>query len=176
MPVMRNAHLYFTRGVTWTAVANHVAMKARYQEPCVFDADSMRLTPKADVMAPLAFLALLNSDVVSFIKMKFIKHTQKWEIGDLRQIPVVMPTPAQAKALEKLAELAISAKRLVFAGQSPSHELAAAVRALSDRLEKHAPSYLQPSAQRKLLATAADCLEVIELAVNCEAEKLYGVE
>ncbi|MEO8425547.1 MAG: Eco57I restriction-modification methylase domain-containing protein [Verrucomicrobiota bacterium] len=176
MPVMRNAHLYLTTGVTWTAVANHVAMKARFQERCVFDADSMRLTPLAEVIAPLAFLALLNSDVVSFIKMKFIKHTQKWEIGDLRQIPIVMPTSAQAATLENLANLATTAKRLVFAGQSPSHELAATARALGDALEQHAPAYLHPSAQRKLLATATDCLEVIELAVNWEAEKLYGVE
>jgi hypothetical protein len=43
-------------------------------------------------------------------------------------------------------------------------------------LEKGAPAYLRPAAQRKLLATAADCLEVIELAVNWEAEKLYDVE
>ncbi|MBI2946743.1 MAG: hypothetical protein HYY23_03795 [Verrucomicrobia bacterium] len=172
---MRNAHLYLTSGVTWTAVANHVAMKARLQEPCVFDADSMRLTPRADVIVPLAFLALLNSDVVSFIKMKLIKHTQKWEIGDLRQIPLVMPTPAQAATLESLAKLALTAKRLTFAGQSPSNELAAAVRALGEELEQDAPAYLHPSAQRKLLATATDCLEVIELAVNWEAEKLYGV-
>lgn len=47
---------------------------------------------------------------------------------------------------------------------------------LGDSLEKHAPSYLHPPAQRKLLATAADCLEVVERAVNWEAEKLYGVE
>ncbi len=35
---------------------------------------------------------------------------------------------------------------------------------------------LQPSAQRKPLATAADCLEVSECAVNWEAERRYGVE
>jgi hypothetical protein len=46
--------MFFTSGVTWTAVANHVAMKARYQEPCVFDADSMRLTPKANVIVKTA--------------------------------------------------------------------------------------------------------------------------
>ncbi|MBI4323905.1 MAG: Eco57I restriction-modification methylase domain-containing protein, partial [Chloroflexi bacterium] len=176
MPVVRNAHLYFTPGVTWTLHANHVAVKARYQQPCVFDAGGSRLTPPKKLLSAEAFLAVLNSDVFSFFLKKFVKHNQDVEINDLRMMPLVMPTPAQAKALEKLAELAMSAKRLVFAGQSPSHELAAAVRALSDRLEKHAPSYLHPSAQRKLLATAADCLEVIELAVNWEAEKLYGVE
>jgi type I restriction-modification system DNA methylase subunit len=176
MPVMRNARLYLTAGVTWTAVANHVPMKARFQEPCVFDADSMRLTPQARVIQPAAFLALLNSDLVSFLKMKFIKHTQKWEIGDLRQVPLVMPTRAQASRLEKLAGLAMAAKRHQFAGQSPTHELAAEVRALGEELFAQAPEYLRPDAQRKLLATATDCLAVLELAVNWEAEKLYGVE
>ena len=36
--------------------------------------------------------------------------------------------------------------------------------------------FCPPSAQLKLLHTAADCLAVLELAVNWEAEKLYGVE
>ena len=176
MPVMRNAQLYFTSGVTWTAVANHVAMKARFQEACVFDADSMRLTPKVSVIEPLAFLALLNSDLVSFFKMKFIKNTQKWEIGDLRQLPLVMPTRGQEKRLKELAEQAMEAKRLTFAGATPPNKLAASVRALADELAAKAPAYLHPSAQLKLLHTAADCLAVLELAVNWEAEKLYGVE
>lgn len=168
--------MFLTAGVTWSLHANHVAVKARYQQPCVFDASGSRLTPSPQAKTAEVFLAVLNSDVFSFFLKKFVKHNQDVEINDLRMMPLVIPTPAQAKALEKLAELAISAKLLVFAGQSPSHELAAAVRTLSDRLEKHAPSYLHPSAQRKLLATAADCLEVIELAVNWESEKLYGVE
>lgn len=167
---------FFTSGVTWTAVANHVAMKARFQEPCIFDADSMRLTPKASVIEPLAFLALLNSDLVSFFKMKFIKHTQKWEIGDLRQLPLVMPTRGQEKRLKELAEQAMEAKRLTFVGATPPNKLAASVRALADELAAKAPAYLHPSAQLKLLHTAADCLAVLELAVNWEAEKLYGVE
>jgi hypothetical protein len=176
MPVMRNPHLYFTGGVTWTAVANHVAMKARYQEPYVFDADSMRLTPSASVFPPLAFLALLNSDVVSFIKMKFIKHTQKWEIGDLRQIPLVMPTQTQAERLEKLATQAMEAKRLTFTGGDVPHALVASVRDLTRQILHSAPAYLRPSAQAILLTTAADCLHILELAVNWEAERLYGVE
>ena len=48
--------------------------------------------------------------------------------------------------------------------------------ALAKELAANAPAYLRPSAQLKLLHTAADCLTVLELAVNWEAEKLYGVE
>jgi hypothetical protein len=167
---------FFNPGVTWTAVANHVAMKARFQGPCVFDADSMRLTPREQVIKPLAFLGLLNSDLLSYLKMKFVKHTQKWEIGDLRQLPLVMPTAAQERRLTELAQRAIEAKRLTFTGEAPSNELAAWVRRLSDELAARAPAYLRPPAQQCLLATAADCLAIIELAVNWEAEKLYGVE
>jgi hypothetical protein len=176
MPVVRNAHLYFTQGITWTAVANHVAMKARLQEPCVFDADSMRLTPIANTVSPLAFLALFNSDALSYFKMKFLKHTQKWEIGDLRQLPIVMPTKAQEKRMIELANAAIECKGLTFSGTALSNEQAAFIRSIALALNRHTPTYLRPPAQQMLLVTAADALGILELAVNWEAEKLYGVE
>ncbi len=97
-------------------------------------------------------------------------------MSDLRQLPLVMPTRGQEKRLKELAERAMEAKRLTFAGATPPNELVASVRALSDELATNAPAYLRPSAQLKLLHTAADCLAVLELAVNWEAEKLYGVE
>ncbi|MEW6666031.1 MAG: hypothetical protein AB1512_12520 [Thermodesulfobacteriota bacterium] len=176
MPVVRNAHLYFTPGITWTAVANHVAMKARFQDPCVFDADSMRLTPVHRTVAPLAFLALFNSDVLSYFKMKFLKHTQKWEIGDLRQLPVVMPTKTQEKRQAALAQTAIDCKRLTFSGAALSNEQTAFIRTVAQELNQHAPPYLRPPAQQMLLVRAEDGLAILELAVNWEAEKLYGVE
>ncbi|MDX9792291.1 MAG: hypothetical protein RBU24_02205 [Kiritimatiellia bacterium] len=176
MPVIRNAKLYMTTGVTWTAVANHVALKARFQEPCIFDADSMRLTPMAGTMPAETFVAILNSDVFSFFKMRFIQHTQKWEIGNLRQMPLVMPSKTQQKALAELATLAMSAKRHEFEGTSPANELVSRVREVGEALRSAAPGYLQPSAQGHLLETPSDCLEVIEKSVNWEAEKLYGVE
>ena len=70
MPVIRNAHLYFTSGVTWSLHANHVAVKARFQQPCVFDASGSRLTPFKSLMTAEAFLAILNSDVFSFFLKK----------------------------------------------------------------------------------------------------------
>jgi len=176
MPVVRNAKLYLTPGVTWTAVANHVAMKARYQEPCIFDADSMRLTPMSGTISAKVFLALLNSDVLSFFKMRFIQHTQKWEIGNLRQLPIVMPTRSQHRRLEELADLCIEAKRVEFTNNPPSNELVARTRTIGDELRTNAPGYLHPGAQDFLLATPRHCLAVLANAVNWEAEKLYGVE
>jgi hypothetical protein len=176
MPVVRNAHLYFTSGVTWSLHANHVAVKARFQQPCVFDASGSRLTPFKSLMSAESFLAILNSDVFSFFLKKFIKHNQDVEINDVRMMPLVIPTRGQEKRLKELAEQAMEAKRLTFAGATPPNKLAASVRVLADELAAKAPAYLHPSAQLKLLHTAADCLAVLELAVNWEAEKLYGVE
>jgi hypothetical protein len=123
-----------------------------------------------------AFLAILNANVFSYFLKKFIKHNQDVEINDVRMMPLVMPTRGQEKRLRELAERAMDAKRLTFAGATPPNELVAAVRDLSAELAAKAPAYLRPSAQLKLLLTAGDCLALIELAVNWEAEKLYGVE
>jgi hypothetical protein len=168
--------MFFTAGVTWSLHANHVAVKSRHQQPCVFDASGSRLTTSAALMDAEVFLAILNSDAFSFFLKKFIKHNQDVEINDLRMMPLVMPTRGQEKRLKELATLAMEAKRLTFAGATPPNELAAVVRDLSAELTGKAPAYLHPSAQLRLLHTAVDCLATIELAVNWEAEQLYGVE
>ena len=71
-----------------------------------------------------------------------------------------MPTPAQAKALEKLAELAICAKRLVFAGQSPSHELAALIERGKQEFDE---IYVEPEANPPIVldGKADDVFEAI---------------
>ena len=176
MPVMRNPHLYFTEGITWTRVGNHVGAKARLQPRCVFDSDSVRLTPLPRTIAPFAFLALFNSDVFSYIKMRFFQHTAKWEIGNLRQLPIVMPTRPQHTRLQELAKLCIEAKRAEFSNQPPPNSLVARTRVIATKLQNDAPAYLHPSAQQILLETPGDCLAVLENAVNWDAEKLYRVE
>ena len=167
---------FFTPGVTWSAVANHVALKSRWQNPCIFDADSMRLTPVGKTFDAQAFLAVFNSDIFSFLKMKFIKHTQKWEIGDLRQMPLIMPTRPQERQLKALAELCLESKRLALDAKPATQEIAAAARQWIGELRAAAPQYLQPPAQACTLQSPEDCLAVFELAVNWHAEKLYGVE
>ena len=137
---------FFLSGVTWTAAANHVALKSRFQEPCIFDADSMRLTPVAGTLSSEAFVAILNSDIFSFFKMRFIHHTQKWEIGSLRVMPIVMPSKRQHAALDELATLAMAAKRHEFAGSAPDDDLVSRVREIGERLRASGPAYLQPSA------------------------------
>ena len=65
-------HTFFLQpGITWSLHANHVAAKCRYQEPCVFDASSSRLTPVVPCLSAQAFVAIANADVFSFLLKKF---------------------------------------------------------------------------------------------------------
>lgn len=175
-PVIRNAHLYFTEGVTYTLLGNHVALKSKLQTPCVFDASASRLTSILGGVSPKSLLSIFNSDIFSYLLKKLQKNTAAFEISDLRMMPLVIPTKAQARCLHRLAEAAVEIKRLEFSGLEPGNALTVRVRGLTAELLAAAPTYLHPSAQMQLLATTADSLAVVELAVNWEAEKLYGVE
>jgi len=108
VPRWQGYNFFFTEGITWTLFANHAPLKARLQPKCVFDASGSRLTPTLGMLSAHFVLAVLNSDVVSYFSKRFIKNTQDFEIGDLRLLPVVMPTPPQHKRLEQLARRAVA--------------------------------------------------------------------
>lgn len=166
---------FFLPGVTWTLHANHVGLKARLQPPCVFDASGSRLTPIGSLLSAHQFLAILNSDLFSFIIKKFIKNTQDYEINDLRMAPIVGPTRSQGAELEFLAKWAVTAKELSLGGADPTPELVAFCKVLSEK-QKAGPMYLQPDAQIRMFHSVDDCLAIIELGVNWAVEQLYGVE
>ncbi len=176
MPVVRNAGLYLTAGVTWSLHANHVSAKCRYQDPCIFDASSSRLTPIISSISAQAFVALANSDVFSFFLKKFLKHNQDIEINDMRMMPITIPTRPQHARLRELANLCIEAKRAEFSNTPLPNPLVARTREIAAELRDGAPAYLRPSAQQILLEAPRDCLAVLENAVSWQAEKLYGVE
>ena len=170
-------HRFFlTPGVSWSDTGNHVALKSRFLPVSVNDVKSMRLSPIIPALSAEAFMAVLNSDVFSFLEKKFINHTCMYQINDLRQIPIVIPTPEQETELADLARQCMALKRASFAKQSLDQELVAEVRAWAKRLATEAPAYLHPGAQLTFATGPEDCLIVLERAVSWCAERLYGVE
>ena len=176
MPVMRNPEFFLRPGVSWTRGANHVPIKVKMLEPAIMDVNAMKLSPLPGGISAEFLVALMNSNVFSFFLKRFIAHTWMAQISDLRMMPLVIPTLAQAQRLERVAELAMAAKRHAFASEPPDNALVAECRRLAEQLTAHAPGYLRPPAQAVTFQKPDDCLAVIERAVNWEAEKLYGVE
>lgn len=166
---------YLKSGVTWSDTGNHVALKARIAPVSIFDVSGMRLSPMIDSLSGLTLLAIMNSNLFSFFIKKFIDHTQKYQINDVRQAPLIIPAKDQAVRLEGLAKLAVEAKELTLRKQDPSPELIKYCRQLAKE-QQSAPKYLNPRPQMLLLDSSEDCLHAIEFAVQWEVEKLYGVE
>ena len=98
------------------------------------------------------------------------------QLNDIRQIPIVIPTPEQEAELAGLARQCMALKRAVFANESLGQELVAEVRDWAQRLTREAPPYLSPNAQLTFATDPIDCLVILERAVSWSAEKLYGVE
>jgi len=166
---------FFQKGITWTRGANHTSVKARFQEECIFDVNAMRLTPITQLCTAEILLSIFNSDTFSFILKKFVAHTWMVQINDIRKMPIIVPSTDRASELETLARKAVEAKDLIFMKLQPSRELVDFCHGLAKN-QKHAPEYLRPPKQLKLISTADNCLNIIELAVHWAVERLYGVE
>ena len=175
MPVIRNPHTYLTSGIAFSRHGRDVALKFRFHPPSVYDAASPRFTSAWKQMPTEFLLAVFNSFIPTCFIKKFLNNTW-YEMTDLRMMPVVVPTRGQEMRIVRLATAAIECKRLTFTGDTLTNEQAAFIREVAQELVAMAPAYLRPPAQQMLLQTAADGLAILELAVNWEAEKLYGVE
>jgi hypothetical protein len=166
---------FFRAGLTYNIHGRGVALKAKYQPKCVFDASASHLNPVFRGVTAGHLLAVFNSNVISFYVKRFLNNTW-FEINDLRQIPIVVLTKKESVRIDRLVDTAIRVKEVEFTGKPLSNEQAPFIRAVAQELNRHAPTYLRPPAQQMLLVTASDALAILELAVNWEAEKLYGVE
>jgi hypothetical protein len=174
MPVIRNAHLYLKPGISFGRTGRDMALKCRWNPASVFDSEAPRLVSAFPGFSTNLLLALLNSNVATTFIKRFLSNI-KFEISAVRQLAIPIPTPAQSARLERLAELAMAAKRHRFAGEPPADALVVACRALDAQLLADAPAYLHPPRQAVTFQKPDDCLAVIERAVNWEAEELYGV-
>jgi hypothetical protein len=169
-------HTYFLKpGIAFSRHGRDVALKFRFHPPSIYDAASPRFTAACKLTPTEFLLAIFNSFIPTYYIKKLLNNTW-YEMTDLRTMPFVVPTRAQERRLSHLAATAIACKRQTFAGETPTNEQTAFIREVGQELDSKAPAYLRPPAQRMLLQTAADGLAVLELAVNWEAEKLYGVE
>jgi hypothetical protein len=123
MPVVRNPHLYFRPGVTWSRTGNHTTIKARLQPAAVFDADSPTFVSQAEPLAAARLLGILNAPATSYVWKHFLNNTNKYEVGDVRELPLEVPSSGALLAVEQFVRAAVAR----VAGASDEAELDAAL-------------------------------------------------
>ncbi|WP_293737045.1 hypothetical protein [uncultured Parasutterella sp.] len=100
---------YFREGFCWNNVLNPEArlLKVRIKGASVNDVGSMSLIPYEQMPSSKFFAAILNSNLLFDFYREFINCSVNIQINDIRQLPVVIPTPAQQSTLESLVNKAI---------------------------------------------------------------------
>lgn len=111
MPVVRNPHLYFKEAVTWQRTGRDVALKARTLPPCVPDSEAPILVSFEEILLAPALCALLNWPMATHILKRFINNT-KYEMSDLRSLPIVIPSVTGQKAAAELVRAARCGQRV----------------------------------------------------------------
>jgi hypothetical protein len=109
---------YFREGFCWTNVLNPNArlIKARIKEKSVNDVGSMALYPLIDL--PIWFYVfLLNSSIIFDYYRNFINYSVNIQINDIRQLPIIIPTPEQLKEFEDIFDRAVDIQKKKFSGQ-----------------------------------------------------------
>ncbi|MGL4562097.1 MAG: Eco57I restriction-modification methylase domain-containing protein, partial [Brevinema sp.] len=112
MPVVRNPQFYFKEGFCWNNVLNpnSILIKVRYKDISVNDVASMSLYTQSDLVTTKYIIILLNSFLSFNYFRTFINNTVNLQINDMRQVPLIIPTPAQLQTAEELFDRAKAVK------------------------------------------------------------------
>ncbi|MFN3307548.1 MAG: hypothetical protein ACK42Z_10250, partial [Candidatus Kapaibacteriota bacterium] len=131
MPVVRNPQFYFREGFCWTNVLNPNArlIKARLKEKSVNDVGSMTLYNALDLTNDKFFVCILNSNLIFDFYRTFINYSVNIQINDIRQLPIIIPTPEQLKIFEEIFNRAYNIQKAKFEGKISKEE---AERQLND--------------------------------------------
>jgi len=109
---------YFKEGFCWNNVLNPNSrlIKTRIKEKSVNDVGSMALYPLINVN-PNFFICLLNSNFIFDYYRNFINCSVGIQLNDIRQLPIVIPTPKQLKEFEVIFNKAVDIQKKKFSNQ-----------------------------------------------------------
>ena len=113
MPVVRNPQFHFREGFCWNLIngdKNTNDLKIKVKEVSINDVGGMALYNMCIHTTNKYLIVLLNSDFISRYTEKFINFTINFQINNMRQVPIIIPTPKQLKQAEKLFDRAKAIK------------------------------------------------------------------
>lgn len=89
-------------------------LKAKIKGASVNDVGSMSLIPFNDAPPASYFVAILNSNLIFDFYREFINCSVNIQINDIRQIPIIIPTPMQMSTIKDIANQAISCRHEIM--------------------------------------------------------------
>lgn len=129
---------FFREGFCWNNVLNPNArlLKTKMKSASVNDVGSMSLYSLNAITPNCYFVCLLNSNLLFDYYRDFINCTVNIQINDIRQLPVVIPTPPQLKAFESLFCKAYLTKKKQFQNKITSAEAEKELSDIQQKLDK----------------------------------------
>jgi len=115
---------YFREGFCWTNVLNPNArlIKARLKDKSVNDVGSMSLYVIVNYLNTKFIICILNSNLLFDYYRTFINYSVNIQINDIRQLPIVIPTPEQLKEFELIFDRAKRVQEEKFSGKISEEE------------------------------------------------------
>jgi hypothetical protein len=124
MPVVRNPQFYFREGFCWTNVLNPNArlIKTKLKDRSINDVGSMSLYVIVNFLNTKFIICILNSNLLFDYYRTFINYSVNIQINDIRQLPIVIPTPEQLKEFEIIFDRAKRVQEEKFSGKISEKE------------------------------------------------------
>jgi methylase of polypeptide subunit release factors len=114
-------NFYFKEGFSWSDI-HTIEIKSRLKSGGVYDVTSMSLFSVSNLFSDKFFITILNSSLISDYSFSFVNNTPHFQINDARQIPIIVPTPAQLKEFEEIFDKAKKIKIEEFSSKITKEE------------------------------------------------------
>jgi len=109
---LRDMNLHFREGLFASrGGTGEYKSKVRYINNAAVDTSGVALIPTTDRTHAMYLLGLLNSDTMRYIIDEFINSTVNVQIGDMRLLPVPIPTEKEKQEIADLVEKAIEIQK-----------------------------------------------------------------
>lgn len=108
-----NRKYYFREGITYSASGSKGVSFRYLPEGCIFDVGGSSIFIEGDFDNVYYFLAFLNSKIIYFIA-NCLNPTVNIQVGDIKRIPVIIPTQDSEKFITSLSKKNIEIQDKIF--------------------------------------------------------------
>lgn len=105
---------FFKEGFCWSLINGTRSsndLKFRISRPCVNDVGGMTLHALTELLPDYMIVCICNSNLINKYSESFINFTVNFQVNDVRQIPIVIPSKSKLMECKSLIEQIIALKK-----------------------------------------------------------------